>query len=180
MTTLLMWLLPAVLLFWSVGAYNRLVRLRGEVKSAFASVEAEFQRHLQLAQDLPPDDGEDPARARGSAPVWAQVRAATDQLASTLAGARARPLDPQGIEALRTATDVLAMAWDRAEREDAHDLGGPRLPETHAAVRAQVLAQVQAATQQFNDAVTRYNRAIAQFPAVLLAWVFGFRAGTAL
>jgi sulfide dehydrogenase cytochrome subunit len=28
---------------------------------------------------------------------------------------------------------------------------------------------------QFNDAVARYNVAIAQFPAVLLAWLFGFK-----
>lgn len=179
MTTLLIWLLPAILLFWSVGAYNRLVRLRGEVKAAFAGIDAELQRHIELAQDLPSDD-EDLIRVRGGTPLWNQVRAATGQLSSSLGAARARPLDPQGIAALRSAADVFTMAWDRAEREDAHDLAGSRLPESVAITRSQLMAQSLVAAAQFNDAVARYNQAIAQFPAVLLAWIFGFRAGRSL
>lgn len=172
MSSLLAWLLPAVLLFWSVGAYNRLVRLRAEVKGAFAGVEAELQRHIELVQQLPQDTA-------GQA-LWSQVRAATTQLGTSLAAARARPVDAQGIEALRAAGDVLSMAWDRAEREDVHDLAGSRLPEATAAARAQLLARIHAAALQFNEAVERYNRAIAQFPAVLLAWVFGFKPGRPL
>jgi LemA protein len=37
--------------------------------------------------------------------------------------------------------------------------------------------QTHAATDQFDLAVGRYNEAIAQFPAVLLAWLFGFKPG---
>ena len=36
-------------------------------------------------------------------------------------------------------------------------------------------AQNLLALQQFNDAVARYNAAIAQFPPCLLAWLFGFK-----
>ncbi len=179
MMSLLIWLLPAVLLFWSVGAYNRLVRLRGEVKSAFATVEAERQRHIQLAQELPAGD-EDLSRASGATPTWTHVHAATAQLVSSLAGARARPLESQALEALRAAANVFEMAWERVEREDAHDLAGPRLSESLVATRAQLVLQVQAAASQFNEAVVRYNHAIAQFPAVLLAWVFGFKSGKLL
>ena len=35
-------------------------------------------------------------------------------------------------------------------------------------------------TARFNEAVARYNEAIGQFPALLLAWVFGFKRGRAL
>lgn len=38
----------------------------------------------------------------------------------------------------------------------------------------------QKATEHFNQAVGRYNDAIAQFPAVLLAWLFGFQPGRGL
>ena len=38
----------------------------------------------------------------------------------------------------------------------------------------------QTATEHFNLAVTRYNEAIAQFPAVILAWLFGFQPGRGL
>ena len=57
---------------------------------------------------------------------------------------------------------------------------GPRLPEAISATRAQLVLQIQAAANTFNAAVTRYNQAIAQFPAVLLAWVFGFKPGRPL
>jgi LemA protein len=72
------------------------------------------------------------------------------------------------------------MAWDRAERDDAHDLAGPRLPENFSSERQQLVRMAQAATEQFNQAVTLYNQAIAQFPAVMLAWVFGFHPARGL
>ena len=37
-----------------------------------------------------------------------------------------------------------------------------------------------AATEQFNLAVGQYNDAIAQFPAAILAWLFGFQPGRGL
>ena len=38
----------------------------------------------------------------------------------------------------------------------------------------------QRATETFNEAVARYNEAIGQFPAILLAWLFGFQPGRGL
>lgn len=40
--------------------------------------------------------------------------------------------------------------------------------------------QNEQAIRVFNEAVVQYNSAIAQFPASLLAWVFGFKAARAL
>lgn len=172
MTDLILWLAPALLVFWSVGAYNRLVRLRGEVRSAFGQIDAELQRHLDLATTLPADAEE------GS--TWGQLLAANRQVQLCLATARAKPLDGSAIAALVAAGEVLTLAWDRAEREDAHDLAGPLLPPSVPIARAQLMTQVQAAAAQFNEAVARYNRAVSQFPAVLLAWIFGFRPAHAL
>jgi LemA protein len=72
------------------------------------------------------------------------------------------------------------MAWDRAERDDAHDLAGPRLPENFSSERQQLESMAQAATERFNQAVVQYNEAIAQFPAALLAWLFGFHPARGL
>ena len=79
--------------------------------------------------------------------------------------------------ALNAACDVLVMAWATAQRDEAHDLAGPRLPDTVLARRSQLAGQTHVAIEQFNAAVARYNEAIAQFPAVLLAWLFGFEPG---
>lgn len=168
----------AVTLFWVVGAYNRLMRLRGEAKTAFAGLEAELSRQVALVREcLPPPEATQPAALDGGVSFWAGLHGAAAQFAASLAAARTRPFEPDGIAALSAAQDVLAMAWERAERDDAHDLAGPRLPETVTARRAQLAIQTYAAVDQFDRAVARYNEAIGQFPAVLLAWLFGFKRG---
>ena len=172
------WTVGAVLLFWAVGAYNRLMRLRADAHAAFAGIEAELSRQIDLVRkQLPPPDATQPAPLEPEGSFWGGLHAAAAQCAASLAAARTRPLEPRGIAALNAAQEVLAMAWERAEREDAHDLAGPRLPDTVLARRAQLLLQTHSAIEQFNGAVVRYNAAIAQFPAVLLAWLFGFKPG---
>jgi LemA protein len=168
----------AVLLFWAVGAYNRLVRLRGEAKTAFTALEAELVKQVALVRDcLPPVDATQPAALEHGVSFWAGLHGAAAQFAASLGAARTRPLEPDGIDALSAAQDVLAMAWAQAERDDAHDLAGPRLPESVSTRRALLTIQTYAAVDQFDRAVTRYNKAIAQFPAVLLAYLFDFRPG---
>ena len=53
---------------------------------------------------------------------------------------------------------------------------GPRLPEDFSSERAQLIRLAQAATEHFNEAVASYNEAIGQFPALLLARLFGFQS----
>ena len=177
-TSIVFWSLGAVLLFWIVGAYNRLMRLRADANAAFATLEAELSRQVDLVRNqLPGPEATQPAPLDGEGSFWAGLHGAAAQFAASLAAARTRPLEPAGIAALSAAQDVLAMAWERAERDDAHDLAGPRLPDTLTLRRAQLALQTHAATEQFNQAVVRYNEAIGQFPAVLLAWLFGFKPG---
>src|SRR6185369_11126833 len=152
----------AVLLFWAVGAYNRLVRLRGEANTAFAALEAELVKQIALVHEcLPPVDATQPAALEQGVSFWAGLHGAAAQFAASLAAARIRPLEPDGIDALSAAQDVLAMAWRRPERVTMR--------------RAQLTMQTFAAIDQFDRAVARYNEAIAQFPAVLLAYLFDFR-----
>ena len=175
------WIIAAVLGFWVVGAYNRLVRLRAEVIAAFAGLETELSQQVELVRKhLPPPDATMPAALEPDGSIWAGLHGAAAQCAVSLAAARNRPLEPQGIAALGAARDVLGMAWERAEREDAHDLAGPRLPDTVIARRVQLALQAHSAVALFNQAVARYNDAIGQFPAVVLAWVFGFKPGLGL
>jgi LemA protein len=174
--SLVFWIAVPVLLFWSVGAYNRLVRLRSDAKAAFTTMETELARQVELVQAcLPGDEGQPASTFGNEAPFWAGLQGAATQFAASLAAARQRPLEPEEIAALSAAQDVLAMAWERVERDDAHDLAGSRLPDTVTSSRAHLANQIQACAAQFNQAVARYNQGIAQFPAVLLAWLFGFK-----
>lgn len=180
-TSVVLWSAAALLLFWTVGAYNRLMRLRGDASTAFAALGAELGRQVDLVRnELPAANATQPVPLDAEGTFWAALHGAAGQLAASLAAARARPLQPEVIAALSSAQDVLAMAWERAERHDAHDMAGPRLPEAVLARRAQLALQVHAATEQFNLAVNRYNDGISQFPAVLLAWLFGFKPGRSM
>lgn len=177
-TSVVLWAAAALLLFWVVGAYNRLVRLRADAKTAFTGLEAELSKQIDLVRhQLPAAEATQPAALDDDRSFWAGLHGAATQFAASLAAARHRPLEAEEIAALSAAQAVLAMAWERAERDDAHDLAGPRLPDTVTQRRAQLAAQAHAATEQFNLAVARYNAAIGQFPALLLAWLFGFKPG---
>jgi LemA protein len=173
-----MGVIAAVLLFWAVGAYNRLMRLRAEANGAFAALEEELAKQVALIREcLPAPEATHPAAFEHPGSFWGALHGAAAQFAATLAAARAKPLEPEGIAALAEAQDVLTMAWERAERDDAHDLAGPRLPESVSARWAQLAIQTHASIDQFDRAVARYNEAIAQFPALLLARLVGFRPG---
>lgn len=179
--SLLSWIVAAVLLFWAVGAYNRLMRLRAEAHTAFAAVEGEFDKQIDLVRKhLPGADFAQPSSLEQESTFWAGLQGAAAQFATALSAVHHRPLDARRVAALNAACDVLMVAWETAEREDAHDLAGPRLPDVVLARRGQLALQTHAALEQFNGAVARYNQAIAQFPAVLLAWLFGFKPGLAL
>ena len=180
-STAVPWIVAAVALFWGVGAYNRLVRLRSEANAAFAALEAELVKQVQLVHAcLPPEEEQQQSQFTGGSAFWGGLQGASAQLSAALATARARPLDPDRIATLGAAQEVLTMAWDRAERDDAHDLAGPRLPHTLSSELSHMVHTAQVATENFNKAVNRYNEGIQQFPAVLLAWLFGFQPGRGL
>lgn len=180
-TSVFLWLAAAVALFWGVGAYNRLVRLRTEVNTAFAVLHERLQDQVGLVRSmLPAAAGADAGPFAVEALPWSGLEGAAAQLATSLAAARTRPLDTGRIAALAAACDVMATAWSRVEREDAHDLAGPRLPVELLARQSQLVTHGQASAEQFSQQVARYNEAIAQFPALLLAWLFGFRPGRSL
>jgi LemA protein len=174
------WSLAAVLLFWAVGAYNRLMRLRANANTAFAAFDAELGAQVDLIRQHLPQVAAQGVPLERDLSIWASLHAAGSQLAASLAAARHKPLDAERVAALGAAQDALATAWARAQHDDAHDLAGSRLPDTVLLRRDQLMRQAYGAAGQFNQAVARYNEAIAQFPAVLLAWVFGFKPAGAL
>lgn len=230
----LVWIVVAVVLFWALGAYNRLMRLRATVVQAFGRFDArtvhliallgEFDVALRGLRDRAvTDDGlSDPGPLQG----------ATVQLSATLAVARASPLDAQAIAALAAARGVVHACWHSVtvQATNAHDPGvttpvcsapstsivesatsaaagegGGALADERCPGTAATLAGVRCASgvptafdaltlkawlarwdedaalseqaaHAHDDAVRQYNAAILQFPASVLAGVFGFRA----
>ncbi|MCV4600767.1 LemA family protein, partial [Escherichia coli] len=46
------WIVLAILVFWAVGAYNRLVRLRNEIANAYAQIDVQLKRRYDLIPNL--------------------------------------------------------------------------------------------------------------------------------
>ncbi|MDD2692997.1 MAG: LemA family protein [Simplicispira sp.] len=167
------WTVLAILLFWSVGAYNRVVRLRSAALQAFGALDAHWVRMLALLGEC--DVAQDSA-GLAVTPAHQALQAATTGFGATLAVARARPLQADAAAALVSAHEALELAWQGwvAQAQGTQE----RSPwESRWAQHGQ---QNALARQQFNDAVANYNAAIAQFPAQVLAWLFGFQPAKAL
>jgi len=162
----------AALLFWVVGAYNRLVRLRGAIVRRFVPVDEQFKlRHALLQQQI---DALAPALP-SAAPRIDTLRAASQQVDAACAHARQRPGAAGAISSLRMADEILA---DARARLPVQSMPGLDLAELNAQLTASDTT-LAFARRQFNEAVASYNHAVAQFPTVMIVGLFGFRsAGT--
>jgi LemA protein len=163
----------AVLLFWTVGAYNRLVRLRGAIVRQFVPVDEEFRaRHALLLQLL---DALAPVLAH-AAPRIEALRAACQQVEAACTHAKQRPGATGAITSLRLADAILAEARARLPVQSAP---GSELAALNAQLQASD-ATLAFARRQFDAAVIEYNRAVRQFPTLLLVGLFGFRSAATL
>jgi LemA protein len=166
------WVIAAVLLFWTVGAYNRLVALRSAIVRGFGPVDEVFAaRHALIEQQV---DAVAAVLAQAGPRIEA-LRAASRQADAARAHARAHPGAPGAIRSLRLADEILAEARARVPvpATASPDLGAlnARIAESDTALDF--------ARRQFNAAVLDYNTAVRQVPTRLVAAVFSFApAGT--
>lgn len=192
-SSLLFWVLLAVLVFWGVGAYNRLVRLRSAALQAYVTLDAALARQLEFVQAraLAADDA-----VFGRGPI-VQLHATALQLTTLLGATRQRPLDPERMAALATALHVMLAAWQRLFPDEVVSfdadgmlsrpvpLGGVvtdalPAPGPGAIAWPEPSAAAEIARGHFNQAVRQYNAAVGQIPAVLVAWVMQLRRAAEL
>ena len=192
--SLLTWLVAALLLFWFVGAHNRLVRLRATALQAFGTLDTALVRQLDFvtASALPDADAPVPTVvvATREDVRRAALQASARQFTALLAATRLRPLDPEVVAAMSTSLHVMLNAWQRMDSEAvtrssadsrvsrADPLAGPSKPGSSIAIVMpwpEPSATAEISRVQFNLAVAGYNAAVRQFPAVLVAWLFRLR-----
>jgi len=160
--------IAAVVVFWIVGAYNRLVRLRSDLVARFGTVDERYrQRHALLEGQL-----ELLSTALASAaPRLDALRAACRQADTAREHARARPGAASAVTSLRVAEEILA---DARSRLPVQSVIGTDLPDLNAKLATSDTA-LSFARAEFNAAVTAYNEAVRQFPTLLVARLFDFR-----
>lgn len=166
----LFWIVVAIVLFWALGAYNRLMRLRSAVIQAFGGVDVHLLRLVTLLGDIQGVSGGGSARQA--------LQAAAPQLGASLALARARPLDVEALAALAVAKAAADAAWAACTQSQE-----PGQNEALAPFRGrweELSVALQQAVAVLNASVALHNSAVRQFPAVVLARTFGFRPAQGL
>ncbi|MDM4766886.1 LemA family protein [Pelomonas sp. SE-A7] len=173
------WLLLALLVFWAIGAYNRLMRLRGAIAKAFAALDEHLTRRAAICDQL----------CELMRPLLPTEQSTFDTLAAAQSEAqllaaqvRAKPYAADPVASLAVAAAVHAAALTRLKS----------LLEHHAELREHaelyglqdelkmVERQRDFNRQVFNQAVKQYNEAVREFPTRLLTGFYGFTEARSL
>jgi LemA protein len=169
----------AVLGFWSVGAYNRLVRLRNAIANAFAQIDVQLKRRYDLIPNLVETARKYLEHERETLEA---VTAARNQARAAADVARGRPSDAGAVKSLGVAEQVLSGAMGRlmALVEAYPELKADQTLRELSEELTSTENKVAFSRQLFNDATLDYNNAAQQFPTSVLAGLFGFREAAML
>ena len=161
-TQIILLALGAVLLFWVVGAYNRMVRMRNEIGNAFAQIDVQLKRRHDLIPNLIETVKGYMGHERGT--LEAVTKARTDAMRAqgpaeaghaeaALTGAlRGLMVNVERYPDLKASANFLALQEELSSTEN----------------------KISFARQAYNDSVTRYNTQIQSIPANLVAGPAGF------
>ena len=171
--------LLAVLFAWIVGAYNRMVRLRTAIISAWEQIVAALVKRSEAMAAVADAVREPLAAEAATLQALADADAKQRTAADGVRQARARIADVSlwvSAEAGLASPASRLRALIELQPALVHESDkGPQLAAALAAWR-EAEPRLQFARQGFNDAVDRYNKAIHQVPTSLIASPLGFRS----
>jgi LemA protein len=155
-------LIVAVVAVWLVFSYNRLVRLRNQVRTAWADIDVQLTRRHDLVPQLV-------SAVRGYASHEQAVLQAVTEL-------RAQAMSVQGPARLGEVETALEQALSRvlALKEAYPDL---KASENFAQLQRELVKveeTLQYARRVYNGAVRDLNDGVQRFPDVLIARSLGF------
>lgn len=152
-----------VLVVAVIGLYNNLVKLRNMVDNAWAQIDVQLQRRLDLIPNLVETVKGYAAHESGTLEEVTKARSAVMN-AST----------PEGkMEADGILTGALKSLFAVAEAYP--DLKANTNFQQLQAELSNTEDKISYMRQSFNDTVMKYNTAIQTFPAVLVAGMMGFK-----
>lgn len=170
-TIVLLAILLAVV-FWIVGAYNRLVELRNRFKNAFAQIDVQLKRRYDLIPNLVETAKGYMKHERDTldAVITARNQAVT-------ANANIDPTNAAAVQQLSAAEGVLSSSLGKmfALSEAYPDLKANENMMQLTEELTSTENRISFARQAYNDSVTVYNTSIEQFPGSLIANNFAFK-----
>lgn len=169
------WLLAAaaVLVFWMVGAYNRLVALRKRIAAAWQQLDAALQQRAAVLPPLLAALAGPMAAEQAALQALGQAHEGARQAAATLGG---KPISPSAALGWAQAEAELQARGTRVLALLEHEPAARNAP----AVAALLLAWREADTARafarklFDAEAQAYNAALRQWPTRLLARLYRF------
>lgn len=180
MTTVLV-LLGVVLLvlFWAIGAYNRLVSLRNRFKNAFSQIDVQLKRRYDLIPNLV-----ETARAymKHESQTLEAVILARNQAVAANTQAAADPASVSAMQQMASAEGALGASLGKlfAVSEAYPELKANQNMMQLTEELTSTENRIAFARQAYNDEVMGYNTALEQFPGSVIAGMAAFKAGELL
>ena len=174
MTFIVLLVIIALIGFWAMRTYNRLVSLRNRFKNAFAQIDVQLRRRYDLIPNLV-----ETARAymQHERETLEAVIQARNTAVTAEQKAAANPADASAIQGLAGAEQMLSGALTRffALAEAYPDLKANQNMMQLNEELTSTENRIAFARQGYNDAVTVYNTAREVFPASVIAGMFNFQ-----
>lgn len=169
----------ALLVFYAISVYNRLVAARNQYKNAFAQIDVQLTRRYDLIPNLVEVARKYMAHEKDTLEAVIQARNAA---VTGLKQASANPGDPAAVQQLNQAEQGLSGALGRlfALSEAYPDL---KANQNMMQLSEEITAtenKVAFARQAYNDAVMSYNILRESVPNNFIAGPFGFSAAQLL
>ena len=166
--------LALLVVFWAVGAYNRLVSLQNQYKNSFAQIDVQLKRRYDLIPNLV-------ETAKGymkhEREALEAVIAARNQAVTANSKASGDPGDTAALRQMAAAEGLLnsslgkMFALSEAYPELKANQNMMQLTEELTSTENRIAF----ARQGYNDGVMQYNTAREQFPGSIIAGIFAFR-----
>lgn len=171
--------LIAVVIFWVIGAYNRLVSLRNVFKNAFAQIDVQLKRRYDLIPNLVETVKGYMGHERQTLEAVIEARAAA---VSGLQAAAKDPTSGEAMSKLGNAEGALTGALGRllAVAEAYPDLKATQNMQQLTEELTSTENKVAFSRQAYNDSATAYNTYRQTFPPVVFAGMFGHGSDAAL
>ena len=149
-----------------IATYNRMVNLEEDVSLAQANVQTMMQRRLELIPDLVETTK---AAAAHEEKIFEDIANARAALNSSFETGDAQAMDEANKELTSAINAMMLVINENYPTISANEHYGTLMDQLEGSVN-----RISVARENYNTAVSKYNRVIRNFPGSILAGMFGF------